>query len=288
VACCFHAVVYQLAFGRAMTGYNFGTGFATEPPIPHDFLIDRLREGQVLLDAAEFGGPMDRRYYISLERLARRYGQLPATEPRLHYSDEPGLSPAEGWIVLTRTVERLPALGRRTGLCISLSQMRSPFGHEALAVRMTSAVPGEQTACVGSPSSLASIGGRLSFGSDHLEEGLRHGLTCAGPYCDSSRRDFVYVAGGDVSFLLRTPSPVATLCIGVIPTSVTERQNPVLVNGHPVGTLSAETVGASGEARFLVRAEAATNDPLWRITIQAPREAGTPGWDLRWAELRAP
>lgn len=282
-----------------MTGYNFGTGFTTEPPIPHDLLVERLGEGHVVLDPAEFGGAMDRRYYASLERLARRYGQLSTIERRLHYADEPDLAPGEGWIALTARAKTLGELSRRTGLCIPLSQVRNASGAKRLfAVRMVSAsYSGEEILCVGSPSHLESIGSRLRFGFTHLEEALRHEMHCAGPYCDPSRPSTVYATGGDISFLLRRPgpqsaggsseaSPVATeLWLGVVPASAPERANRLLVNGRAVGTLSAGTVDQGGEARFAVPEAARTSDPLWRITIQAP-PAPEAGWDLRWAELR--
>lgn len=299
VLCGFHAVAYQVAFGKQMTGFNFGTGFTIEPPIALDFLVERLGEGHVVFDPAEFGGVMERRYYASLERLARRYGRLPTTERRLHYADEPDLTPGEGWIALTGRAEVLAELSRRTGLCIPLSQVGNASGDKRLfAVRMVAAShSGEEILCVGSPSHLESVGSRLRFGYTHLREALRHEMHCAGPYCDPSRPSSVYASGGDISFLLRRPVPQSAgglsqarsaateLWLEVIPTSVSERANRLLVNGHPIGTLFAGTVGEGGKARFSIPEGATVSDPLWRITAEAPR-APAAGWDLVWAELR--
>lgn len=298
VLSCLHAVAYQFAFREAKTGFNFGTGFAYEPPIPHDFLIGRLREGPVVLEPTEFGGEMDRRYYQSIERLARRYGQLATTEARLHYLDDPGLAPQEGWGILARTERAVGEISRGTGLCIQASRLRSAPGAEGfLSVPLVSASPREEgTICVGSPSHLASIGSHVSLGFAHLEARLRHGLSCAGPYCGPSRPDSVDATGGDLSFVLRDPRSAShlpegsgsgvELSLGVVQENVHARENRISVNGHPLGTLSAGSVGANGEARFPVPDAAAPSDPLWRITIEAPREAGRIGWGVRWAELR--
>lgn len=299
--CCFHAVAYQLAFGKQMTGRNFGTGFTgvTTDPIPDDLLIDRLREGHVLLDRGEFGGVMAERYYPSVERLARRYGRLTSTEQRLHYSDDPQVAAEEGWIVLTRDAEVLREQSQRTGLCIPLSEVRNAFGDKILfAVPLVSASrSGEEILCVGSPSHLESIGSRLRFGFTHFKEALRHEMHCAGPYCDPSRPSTVYATGGDISFLLRRPAPqsaggfsetspaAAELWLGVVPANVPGRANRLLVNGHPVGTLLAGTLGEGGKARFSIPETATASDPLWRITIESPEPPAT-GWDLVWAELR--
>ena len=290
--CSLHAVVYQLAFGRAMVGsYRFAGGFTVEPPLPYRLLVDRLREGPVLLDAGEFG-ELDRKYYLSLVRLAHRYGEVSSEEELIHFSDDPDLASRDDWTLLTARVYGLIALSRSTGLCIPLSELRSALDDRTLfVVRLVSARdPGATIVCAGSPAHLASITSRLRLGFAHLEEGLRHELNCNGPYCDASRSESVYATGGDVSFLLRKPAPenAVALCLGVILTNVSVRENRILVNGHPVGSLSAATAGPNAEACFTVPGEASARDPLWRITIEAPAAEGKSGWDLLWAELRPP
>ena len=290
--CALHAVVYQLAFGREMVGpYRFSGGFTVEPPLPYQILVDRLREGPVLLDAGEFG-QLDRKYYLSLVRLAQRYGELPSEEELLHFSDDPDLAWRDDWTLLTTRAYGLMALSRRTGLCIPPAELRSALHDRTLfVVRLVSARdPGAEIVCAGSPAHLASITSRLRFGFARLEEGLRHELHCGGPYCDASRSESVYATGGDVSFLLRNPTPenAVELCLGASFTNVSVRENRILVNGHPVGTLSAVTAAPNGEACFAVPGEASARDPLWRITIEAPAAEGRFGWDLLWAELRPP
>jgi hypothetical protein len=280
-----HPLIYQFTLGRAQVKWNIGEGFS-RPRIPTDFLLSTLKTKDVILERNEFDSYFDARIYHNYPRLYARYQKDSGVSHEVMLIGQPttDASPDEfsqqaGKVFMTWDNYKVTQLIKNGKLCVPSQAMDVSSNLQPY----WGVVAGPNNNCGAIPALiLPAMGSSLSMHFDKVAR-LVHELHCTAEYCGADRPEFIYAAGGDVSFLLQPKNDEipSMLTVEINESNTPGRENAVLVNNVPIGLISIGTLDATKQfARIPIPVAARLSNGPWTVKLLAP-PAGKPGWDVR-------
>jgi hypothetical protein len=284
-----HSLYYQFSFGHKFANSNFGTGFVVEP-FDHSDIIDALKKRDVVIDFPEGKAYFDKLFYFHYPRLVNRYRGGAPHSHKVHFLDDlddeyvSTLVDQRNWMLTGWDPKRLYQLSLDYELCVNMDQFGLYNSIPFVAYSRPFSVQKRKGQCKNSSKFDFKVNSSVLLGSNHTKERVTHSLTCQGPYCDSSRRNFVYTMGGPVSFLLRVPDtyePIDNFILRVhVLHGQENRESKIYIDSDFLGLLELGQVNATGNAEYIINKEKYKSGSIVKISVLPSDNKDKLGWDI--------